>query len=58
MAGVIPYDTELRTPVINAQNMRDIYLSFKANYQNFAGYDTFDVDISVDNGATWTNILR
>ena len=32
-------------------------LTYTANYQNFAGLDFLDVDISTNGGTTWTNLL-
>ena len=34
-----------------------VTLEFDMDYQNFAGYDYADVDISLDSGATWTNLV-
>ncbi len=56
-AGVFEYDTELITPSISVMGRQDIYLSFKAYYNNLSAGDFFDVDITTDNGATWTTVL-
>jgi hypothetical protein len=52
----IPYDTELRTPVINLASLSSMILEYKANYQDLTALDALDLDISLDGGATWTNI--
>ncbi len=51
------FDTELITPPIDIATLPGTLLTYKANYQNYAGYDFLDLDISVDGGVTWTNIL-
>ncbi len=58
LAGKLAYDTELRSPEIGIQGYKDIYLSFKGNFQNYKGLDFLDVDISFDGGISWENILR
>ncbi len=51
------FDVELRSPAIDCTDHNNVVLKFSANYQNFANYDYFEVDVSADNGATWTNVL-
>ena len=57
-AGSVPYDTELISPVFDATE--GLALTFLVNYQAFLPDNDqfFDVDISTDGGATWTNALR
>lgn len=55
--GPAEFDTELRTPVLDFTNVTGVMLSFTVNYQNFAGLDFFDVDVSTDGGISWTNII-
>jgi hypothetical protein len=56
-AGALEYDTELWSPVIDATTLSTTTLQFRANYQNYA-LDYLDLDVSNDNGETWTNALR
>lgn len=52
------YDTELRSPSFSLVGVAGtIELVFEANYQNFAGVDSLDVDISTNGGASWLNLL-
>jgi hypothetical protein len=55
----VPYDTELRTPVLVLSGTVVVILEFRANYQDISapGYDTFTVDISTDGGSSWTRAL-
>ncbi|HUU39516.1 MAG TPA: IPTL-CTERM sorting domain-containing protein [Desulfatiglandales bacterium] len=58
--GQEDFDTELRTPALDFTGLTGvklITLRFTANYQNFAGRDFFDVDVSTDGGTSWTNIM-
>ena len=57
-SGAVPYDTELISPVFDATE--GLALTFLVNYQAFLPENDqfFDVDISTDDGATWTNALR
>ena len=52
--GTAEFDTSLISPAITVTGGET--LSYVANYQNLAGSDFLDVDISVD-GGTWTNVL-
>ena len=47
------YDAELRTPVFSLVGYSNSTFSFLMNYQNWAGIDRLDFDISTDGGATW-----
>ena len=51
------FDVELRSPVVDCTDASNLVLSFNINYQNYAGDDTFQVDVSNDGGTTWTNVL-
>ncbi|HET7376390.1 MAG TPA: carboxypeptidase regulatory-like domain-containing protein, partial [Anaerolineae bacterium] len=52
-----PYDTELRSPIINLAILPPMQLRYKLNYQDFSlGKDAFDVDISTNSGSSWTNL--
>ncbi|MCF8241750.1 MAG: choice-of-anchor D domain-containing protein [Melioribacteraceae bacterium] len=53
----IEYDTELITPEISVMGRQDVYLSFKAYYNNLGSTDFFNVDITEDGGANWTTIM-
>src|SRR5690606_48325 len=50
------YDTELQTPSLATNGLTDYVLTFTVNYINLFD-DQFEVDISTDGGATWTNLL-
>ena len=57
----IPFDTELRTPPIDPETLPTLTLYYKADFQYY-GVDDYaealDLDISVDNGASWTNLAH
>ena len=55
--GAAEFDTELRTPIINVAGKTNLSLTYNVNYQNFAGLDFLDLDISIDGGTTWTTLL-
>lgn len=56
--GPADFDTELRTPVVNLSTYTaPASLTFDANYQNFVNADFFQVDVSTNGGASWTNLL-
>jgi MAM domain-containing protein meprin/A5/mu/flagellar hook capping protein FlgD/uncharacterized protein DUF4394/HYDIN/CFA65/VesB family protein/BACON domain-containing protein len=55
-AGSLAFDTELWTPLLNIVDPV-VTLTYDVNYQNNAGIDFLDVDISADEGTNWTNIL-
>ncbi len=54
--GPAEFDTELRSPTISGFGP-NVVLTFSANYQNFAFIDFFDVDVSIDGGGSWTNVM-
>ncbi len=56
--GSAEMDSELRTPAFSTVGQASVTLDFTANYQNFANLDFLDVDVSVDGGTGWTNVLR
>jgi M6 family metalloprotease-like protein len=52
-----PFDTELRTPVVNLSSYRSIGLEFKTSMESSG--ETADVDISLSGAAgPWTNVWR
>jgi hypothetical protein len=57
IAGTVEFDTELRTPVFSLDGVATAQLSYTANYQNLAGSDFLDLDISSDGGSTWSPLL-
>ena len=57
-AGAVDFDTELWMPALDLTNATATALMFTSNYQNYANYDFFDVDVSTDGGSTWTNEMR
>ncbi|MTI22476.1 choice-of-anchor D domain-containing protein [Fulvivirga sp. RKSG066] len=54
----VEFDTELHTPVIDIEGRTGIAVQYNVNYINFIGLDFLDLDVTTDNGATWTNVLR
>jgi hypothetical protein len=54
----IPYDTELRTPLIDPATLPNKNLTYTANYQDITAFDTLDLDISINGGTAWTNVNR
>ena len=50
------YDAEMRTPVFSLVGYSNSTISYLANYQNWAGIDRLNFDISADGGATWTTL--
>jgi hypothetical protein len=55
----IEYDTEMVSPAFDTTGQFIVELNFSANYQDVttnAG-DRFEVDVSVDGGSTWDNVL-
>ena len=49
-------DTELISPSIDLSGADDPVITFNTDYLSLS--DTVDVDLSVDGGATWTNVWR
>ncbi len=56
-SGVAEFDTELWTPEIDVAGKSDLYVQYTANYQNLAGLDFLDLDISTDGGTSWVTLL-
>ena len=56
-AGQVDYNTELITPVLDPSQLPTLTLEYDANYQEWSGDEKLDLDISTDNGQTWTNLL-
>ena len=54
--GSVFLDEELRTASIDLSAYDGAVLTFAQEYENLG--DTADVDVSIDGGATWTNVLR
>jgi hypothetical protein len=50
------YDAELRTPVFSLVGQSAAALTYLANYQNWAGIDRLNLDISADGGVTWATL--
>ncbi len=57
VAGQVPMDTALQTPALNLSTASSVKLVFKTDFYP-GGVSTADVDVSIDSGATWTNIWR
>jgi hypothetical protein len=51
------FDTSLISPSFSLVGLSFAHLSYLANYQNLAGLDFLDVDITTNSGAIWTNLL-
>ncbi len=51
----VTYDTRLIAPAIDLSNWSVVNLHYLANYQNID--DLFDLDISLDGGSVWSNVL-
>jgi hypothetical protein len=56
-AGLLEYDTELRSPLIDVADLATTTLQYRANYQNLSNLDYLDLDVSTNGGIDWTNIL-
>jgi hypothetical protein len=52
----VPYDTELITPEMTG--IDGLVLRFLVNFQAIGTDNFFDVDVTTDGGATWTNVLQ
>lgn len=56
--GPAEFDTELWTPALDLSSyVAPASLTFTVNYQNFANFDFFEVDVSTNGGGSWTNLL-
>jgi hypothetical protein len=54
-------DTELRTPALDFSGISQVFVAFDTDYFTFAGSSTddiADVDVSRDDGQTWTTVWR
>jgi uncharacterized repeat protein (TIGR01451 family) len=49
---------ELLTPAFDIPSGLDTYLVFKTDYNNISADESADVDISLDGGETWMNLLH
>ena len=56
--GYGAYDSSLVSPVFSLAGFTVATLEYKAAYLFWSGNEAFDVDITTDGGATWTNLLR
>jgi hypothetical protein len=50
------YDAELRSPLFSLVGYSESTIRFQMNYQNWAGIDRLNFDISSDGGVTWTTL--
>lgn len=50
------FNTELWTPVMDCSALTNVMMEFDYDFQYIYGDETGRVDISNDNGATWTNL--
>lgn len=50
-------DTELRTPRMNFSGLVSVWLMFDTDYRAYTD-EIADVEVSVDGGATWTNVWQ
>jgi len=53
----VEFDSELISNSFSLQNQASASLDYLVNYQNLAGLDFLDVDITTDGGSNWTNLL-
>ena len=56
-AGPAEFDTEMITESYDFCGATGSGLNANLMYENWAGLDFFDIDVSSDGGANWTNIL-
>lgn len=54
--GEYAWDTELRTPPFSLVDLSEASVTYRANFQSWAGVDYLDLDVSTDGGTTWTNL--
>lgn len=50
-------DTELRSPVFSLEDAIDPTVSYRYDYNSFSGFESGTVDISLNEGDTWTNLV-
>ena len=53
----VEYDTELISPAIDIADRTGIVVQYNANYINFLGQDFLDLDVTTDDGESWTTVL-
>ncbi|KXI27145.1 M4 family metallopeptidase [Paraglaciecola hydrolytica] len=51
------FDTELHSNSFSLAGWTSANLEYLVNYQNFAGLDFLNLDISTDGGSSWANLL-
>ena len=51
------YDHAIVSPLFQLNGGKTT-LTMRTNYQNFANFDFADLDVTTDDGATWTTMLR
>jgi hypothetical protein len=51
-------DEQLICPVLDATQCQSVTLQFSNQFRTYGGVEIADVDVSTDEGATWTNVLR
>jgi cysteine-rich repeat protein len=51
------FDTELRTNTFSLLDWTSAKVEYLINYQNYAGLDFLNLDVSTDGGSTWDNLL-
>mgnify|MGYP006289684679 CR=1 FL=1 len=56
-AGITPFDTALETPPFTLPHALTATLTYRANYQAMIHHDHLDLELSPDDGATWTPLL-
>lgn len=56
-AGVVEFDTELRSNSFSLAGATSASLDYLVNYNNYRNLDFLNLDISVDGGVNWTNLL-
>jgi len=56
-AGNAEFDTSLVSPILDLSNYQATSLQAEINYQNFLNLDFLDIDVSINGGSTWTNVL-
>jgi len=56
----INMNTELRSPVLNLSALSSVTLTFKTdlNYYEFGDSEVAEVDVSLNNAGTWTNVWQ
>ncbi|MFP4394519.1 MAG: fibronectin type III domain-containing protein [Anaerolineales bacterium] len=55
--GYEDMDTQLRAPTLDLSAYAQVHLSFKSRFRLYDA-EIADVDVSTDDGATWTNVWR